>query len=416
MMQPKLPLRNLTLLWAGWAVLLIGFQLFATARLQPNRPDEVLMWTHTETLATSQNDKPTLIDPFLNELVSWDSEFYLSIALNGYDDPAVRTVSHEGETYSLNYAFFPLYPLTIRAVSWPLSFLGLTPIATATLAGVIISLLGTLVGTIAMYDMARDKLGHDAAFRAAFYLLIFPTAFFYAQVYTEGLFLGFAFASLALMRRKHYLIAAILAAFAVVTRAVGVALGLALVVQVLADETSPPFSLRPLPIRPLIKGGLYAFIPFVAYVTWRWQLGEGFHFVETHFFGHSVLGVLSSTEAWLSVLPSLWGELTSWTGNPTQTGVYYLLEFAMIIFAAVASFRIRDRYPMLFAFSLFIWAIAVFNNSPHSMIRYLMVLPVLYLYLADLGERPNFDKAWTMGSLLLFGLLAMLFSFDFWVA
>ena len=60
--------------------------------------------------------------------------------------------------------------------------------------------------------------------RAAFYLLIFPTGFFLAQVFTEGLFIGLAFCSLVLMRHKRLFWAALLAALAVWTRAVGVAL------------------------------------------------------------------------------------------------------------------------------------------------------------------------------------------------
>ena len=51
---------------------------------------------------------------------------------------------------SLNYAFFPFYPLVMRVLAVPLSVLNLTPIATATLAGVIVSLLGTLGAMLAL--------------------------------------------------------------------------------------------------------------------------------------------------------------------------------------------------------------------------------------------------------------------------
>ncbi|HEY4723518.1 MAG TPA: hypothetical protein VII92_16805, partial [Anaerolineae bacterium] len=86
------PIRNLSLIWLAWAIILIGFQALATARYQPRRPDNVLSWTTSETRAGSQDDKPYLVDPFMNQQVSWDSEFYLSIATVGYDDPAVRAI------------------------------------------------------------------------------------------------------------------------------------------------------------------------------------------------------------------------------------------------------------------------------------------------------------------------------------
>lgn len=404
-----IPIRKLLVLWLGWAIIVVGFQLFVTARFAPERPDEVLMWTFSETTANSQNDQPMLIDPFLNELVSWDSEFYLSIAINGYDDPAVRTVERDGTSYSLNYAFFPLYPLLIRALSYPLSIFRLTKIATATLAGLIITLGGTFAAMVALYDLARDTLGDEGAFRTVFYLLIFPTSFFFAQIYTEGLFIGLAFGSLALMRRKHYLIAAILAGFAVTTRAVGVALGLALIMQRLSD--TPKWSRRV-----LMDAATLAAIPAGFYIIWRSQFGEGFDFVQANFFGNGVLAIWSSILAWLEVLPSLWGAQTTWTGAiPAQTGAYYALEFAVIGLSAAAVFSLRKERA-IFAFSLFAWAIAVFNGSPHSMIRYMLVLPAIYIFLAKVGNRPMFDKLWTLLSILLMGLLVTLFSFDFWVA
>ncbi len=404
-----IPIRKLLALWLGWAIIVIAFQLFVTARFAPARPDDVLMWTATETTAKSQNDQPMLIDPVLNELVSWDSEFYLSIAINGYDDPGVRTVEREGTSYSLNYAFFPLYPLLIRAFSYPLTLFGLSEIGTATLAGLVIALLGTFVGVIALYDLTQPILGKDGAMRAVFYLLIFPTSFFFAQVYSEGLFIGLAFGSLAMMQRKHYLWAAVLAGFAVTTRAVGVALGLALIVQRLNDAPK-------LTRRVLIDAGSLAAIPAGFYLVWWSQLGAGFQFVQGNFFGNGVLAIWSSLLAWRDVLPALWGEHTMWTGAvPAQTGVYYALEFAVIVLSALAIFSVRKERA-IFAFSLFAWAIAVFNGSPHSMIRYMLVLPAMYIFLARMGNRPMFDRLWTLISVLLFGLLVTLFSFDFWVA
>jgi hypothetical protein len=77
-----------------------------------------------------------------------------------------------------------------RLVSFPLRPLGLTPIATSTLTGVIVSAMGTLMAMLSLYHLARDELGARGAQRTAFYLIIFPTGFFLLQVYTEGLFVS----------------------------------------------------------------------------------------------------------------------------------------------------------------------------------------------------------------------------------
>ena len=167
-------------------------------------------------------------------MVAWDSEYYLSIASDGYDDPNTRWAELDDEDYFLNYAFFPFYPIVVRLFTFPLRLFGLPPLATTILSGVFVSLLGTLFGLFALYDLSKEKLGHEGAMRALFFLLIFPSEFFLAQTYTEGLFIGLAFGSLVLMRHKRGLFsAALLAAAATMTRAVGAALVPALLLSVL---------------------------------------------------------------------------------------------------------------------------------------------------------------------------------------
>ena len=168
--------------------------------------------------------------------MSWDSEYYLSIALGGYGDPQMRSIppafkwsspqielkgEAPDEWISMNHAFLPFYPLVTRVLYYPLQIFGLNPIATATLSGVIVSLLGTLLSMLALHDLARDDLGDSGGVRAAFYLIIFPAGMFLAQVYTEGLFLGLSFATLALARRQKWVWAALIAMGAVWTRATG---------------------------------------------------------------------------------------------------------------------------------------------------------------------------------------------------
>ena len=144
----KTSLRTLLLIWAGWFLVLYAFQAIVTMRLDVVRPDSAVEWSAHETTATSNQGKIYLNEPFLNNQVAWDSEYYLGIATGGYKDLHVWTLTTSGETipandptrnlqgsYSLSYAFFPLYPWTIWFVHWPLKIFGLDPIATSTLGG-----------------------------------------------------------------------------------------------------------------------------------------------------------------------------------------------------------------------------------------------------------------------------------------
>jgi hypothetical protein len=422
---------SIILLWFFWALLLIGFQNLVTARLQLQRPDHVIGWTPSETEATSQNDKVYLVEPFLNQLVSWDSEYYLSIALGGYDDPAIMVGPRHGVYPSPNYAFFPMYPMVMRVMYQPLKLLHLKPIASVTLAGVIVSLLGTLLAMVSLYSLALPTLGDEGAWRVVFYFLIFPSSFFLAQVYTEGLFTGLAFSALALIQysRKYkwaLWVAAILAAMATLTRAVGISLIAAIALQVVINElelrqVSFLQWLKELPSRfpwqALLTGVGTILIPIGTYLLWSSSIyGKRFRLAEVPF-GRGTLVFKETIKNSVSIFNALRGIGEAWQiSNPTQSALYYSLEFLAVLIALIGIFACVRKYPGIAIFSFCAWIIPVFSGSPQSLIRYMLVLPTTFLFLGKLGSNRVFDRVWTIASLLLMGLLALLFSFDFWVA
>lgn len=401
--------RKIMLLWLVWWVCLFAYQEFVTQRFQPQRPDTSLQWTRTETGPKSQNDKPYLIEPFLNEHVSWDSEFYLGVADQGYDNPDIRSIPGPGGSkLSLSYAFFPLYAVLTRLLAWPLAMFGLGRIATLTLAAVVISLLGTLGGMLALYDLARGWLGEDGGIRAAWYLLVFPTAFFFGQVYSEGLFVGLAFGSLALAQRGRWVWAALLAALAVWTRTVGVALAVPLAVMAVQHGLQARREERPW--KPALGATAATLAPLLSLGAW-WAspLRPAFWFVEDNFFGRRFLAVGGSWQGWNMV----WQEMTRTSNGPTE--MYFLLEFAIIFVALACALALLRKMPAVALFSLAVFVIAVFSGAGQSMNRYVLAMPALFLVPAWLGKNEVFDRGWTLAGILLMAALAALFSFDMWV-
>jgi hypothetical protein len=407
-------IRVIVLIWAAWVVTLLGFQALVAARLQPARPDRALSWTVTETTATSQLDKPYLLDPFMNAQVAWDSEFYLSIATGGYDDPLVRAVGPHDAKISLNYAFMPFYPFVLHAVALPLRAMSLSPIAAATLAGVVVSVLGTLLGMLALFDLVRDQLEDAGGIRAAFYLIAFPAGFFLAQVYTEGLFVGLAFGCLALARRKHRLAAALVAVLATWTRAVGVALVIPLAMPWLRDEEWMELDMewkqifyQGIPWRALGKMSI-SLAPLLAFFVWRYsRLGAGFDFIENSFFGRGFLSLGVSFVAWTNAFGSLF-----WS-NP-QSAAYYLVEFGAIGLGVLSVWVTRRRYPEVAWFSLAVIVLSLTSGPAQGMPRYVLGAPAVFVALAGWGRHPAFDRAWSLLSILLLGLMTTLFTFDLW--
>jgi hypothetical protein len=45
-----------------------------------------------------------------------------------------------------------------------------------------------------------------------------------------------------------------------------------------------------------------------------------------------------------------------------------------------------------------------------------LVIPSIFMVLSRLGKWPAFDRAWTLASVLLLGVLTTLYTFDMWVA
>jgi hypothetical protein len=59
---------------------------------------------------------------------------------------------------------------------------------------------------------------------------------------------------------------------------------------------------------------------------------------------------------------------------------------------------------------------ALTSGAAQGMVRYVLVTPPLFWVLARWGRQPAFDRLWSLASILLLALEAMLFTFDFWVA
>jgi Mannosyltransferase (PIG-V) len=405
--------RTVFLVWLGWAVLMLGFQDWVQSRFQLQRPDTVKDWTASWTNASSGARHPYLQSKALKGHAAWDSEFYISIALHGYEDPAMRAAS-PGSTpdaevagpkkghptwVSLNHAFFPGYPLAMGLIARPLAATGFDPVSAATVAGVIVSMASALFAMLAIADLAQ---GGEAAeegdgVRAGFYLAVWPAAAFLAQVYSEALFLALSFGALALLRRGGWGWAAALAVGAVFTRATGLLLVI-------------PFGMAWLGAggRRTVGRAVLAASPVIAYLAWRLVFGADFDFVETRYFGRWPFALSASLDAWSDFAQTL----TS--GDDPQGRAYDLLELFGIIASLVTSALLWRRDKALTLYGLATFVVVATSGAAMGMHRYALAMPSLFLAPARLGRSAAFDRVWTLTCCLGLAVLALLFSFGFW--
>jgi hypothetical protein len=409
--------KNLVLIWFLWALLVLGFQGVVNARFQPQRPDYATAWSHLYTMPDSNKIKVFLNEPVMNLQVAWDSQFYVGIAVGGYDDPGIsREKLRDGTPMPLSYAFFPFYPAVMAIFAAPLRLAGLNPIAAASLGGVIVSLLGTLLAMFSLYDLTYAELGEEGGQRAVFYLLIFPTGFFLAQVYTEGLFLGLALGCLMLAYHKRFLWAAILAALATLTKAIGLALifplllGWASTVDWRGMTRDGIQSVRSNFEGLHLSALLVIVLPIIAYLLWDYFLGAKAVAIERDYFGRSMFNLREIKNGLVVMLQSFLD------GSNSERTVYYAIEAFGILLAAIACWSTARRYPALTLFSIFALFLPISSAQPQSIIRYVLAVPAVFVFLARLGRSTVFDKAWTIFSLLMMGMLLTLFTFNMWVA
>jgi Mannosyltransferase (PIG-V) len=161
----------------------------------------------------------------------WDAEWFLLIARNGYDE--------------ISAAFFPLYPALVWALGSSLVW------------GTLLSLVAAGLGARCVSDIAREKLGADGARDTVLVLALFPTAFVFTAVYSDGLFLLLSAASFLAAERGRPWLAGISGGLAVATRATGLALLPALLYLLWPHRRREAWHLAPLLLLPAALG-LYA--------------------------------------------------------------------------------------------------------------------------------------------------------------
>jgi len=82
---------------------------------------------------------------------------------------------------------------------------------------------------------------------------------------------------------------------------------------------------------------------------------------------------------------------------------------------AACLYLIRQR-PELAWYGLAVVLFSLTSGATQGMVRYVLAAPPLFWLLARLGKNSSFDRVWSLLSILLLGLEAMLFAFNMWVA
>ncbi|MFH9419254.1 mannosyltransferase family protein [Streptomyces sp. NPDC017529] len=174
--------------------------------------------------------------PALAPFQHWDWDHFLHIAREGYF-PGQAGPWQPG--WDNREAFFPGFPLVLRAVHFVVPHWGL--------AGLLISFVSGAVAVLALARITRLHLPDTGAGkRAVLFFLLSPCAVFLTVGYTEALFLALALPAWLAAQRRNWPLAAALATVATAVRVSGLFLAAALATHFLLTLRSTR-NLRPLP-------------------------------------------------------------------------------------------------------------------------------------------------------------------------
>ncbi len=291
----------------------------------------------------------------------FDALWFLRIAADGYR-------STDGSA-----AFFPLYPMAIKAVSW---MIGGHTFA----ASLIVSNASFFGALCVLYFLTASEMSAEAARRTVVYLALFPTSFFFFAPYSESLFLLLAVTALWAARRDRWVIAAVVGALAALTRNVGLILAPALAVEAIHQRLE-----RRGPLLPRLAASAFVGLGTFSYLAY-WSVRTG-----------DWLAPVNLQVNWERVKLAPWRTLIEgtkiafrWVGN--ANGGYWMIAWMVVVLALVAAvalaFRFRPGY-VVFAWGGLLAPLSfVFLGRPlMSMPRFVLVLFPLFWALAWAVER-----------------------------
>ena len=146
---------------------------------------------------------------FWDAFARYDAGWYHGIASEGYH--------YKGEGRN-NLAFFPAYPLLMRAGGLVLGGRQ----QDFYFAGIVISWLSFAGAMTLLYRLALLDLPKPAALRAVMYCAVFPGALFFGMVYSESLYLLAVVSTAYLLRTRQFAGAALAGAVLTATRVTAV--------------------------------------------------------------------------------------------------------------------------------------------------------------------------------------------------
>ena len=322
-------------------------------------------------LVFSQKYLPTTADwsagpLWYHQLLQWDSQWYFRIATEGY--------RYNGDpTIPQNIVFYPLYPMLARGLA---AISGLAPSD----ALLLVSNVAGLLAIVVLVRLVREEFGDQLALATTALLSFFPASVFLSAGYTESLELLLTVSFFLVLKRKHYLSAALIAGLAVADRSTGIALLPVLLWEMWLNRDQKRLFLALIPGVLVATSGLWLFMIYLWY-----SFGDPLALSEGQMGFHLGTPLVPRVISALKFEPFTQMILNDW--NPWGQANWFTLLFIVLI--VVGWSRLHFSWTM-FAMGVLLLPYLTLSGGPAgftSMGRFNLVSFPLFVVLADLGLR-----------------------------
>ena len=339
------------------------------------------------------SDKTSILSNFLlYPFANFDGVHYLLIAAKGY---------------TVNAGFFPLFPLSIHIATLPFKdILSFDP-KQYFIAITLVSLYFIASLTV-FYKLIKLDYKENVAIWSIIFLLIFPTSFFYASIYSESLFLLLSLAAFYFARKKRWLVAGIFGVLLSATRLVGIFILPAILYEYFKHESKK--SLTKLILICIAPLGLIA---YAFYNLQKW--GNAFYFIQAqgNFANNrtvdSIILFPQTIFRYFKILISVKSNIYEWWVAFFELSFFI---FALTLFYIAWKKKVRFSY-LLFGFLCFI--IPVSSGTLSGLPRYILTIFPLFITLA-LIKNKYFKLIYCTVSIILLFLFFMLFSKGYFIS
>jgi Gpi18-like mannosyltransferase len=301
---------------------------------------------------------------------SWerfDALWFLRIADTGY-----RTTDGSA-------AFFPLFPIVIRAVAFALG-------GRTFAAGMLVANAAFAAALCVLYLLTAEDRSVQTARRTVLLVAVFPTALFFYAPYSEGLFLLLTLTCLRAARHRTWWLAGVAGALAALTRNVGIVLAPALAVEAMHQWREG----RGAPIAGLLASSAPGIGVAAYFAYWHARVGDA-------------LEPIHAQGRWQRTFSWPWATLANatsdmWNLIGRTNGNYWMIDWLIVLPFVVASVYAAVRYRP--SYSIYLWGglliplSYVFEPRPlMSMPRFVLPLFPGFWAITELTERWSIPRA-----------------------